>query len=178
MSALPKPCVFLDRDGTVIAEKHYLHDPDEVELLPGAVAGLAAFRHQGFALVLITNQSGVERGMYTREDVAAVHARLGALLALAGVSLDGIYYCPHRPDQLCACRKPSPGLLRQAARELNLDMSRSVMIGDKPCDIAAGQACDLLTVLVTTGYGEAGATNPDATVADLAQAAAWLALRP
>ena len=170
-------CVFLDRDGTVIAEKHYLRDPAGVELLPGAAAGLRRLRDLGYRLVILTNQSGVGRGYFRQEDVDAVHARLGALLADEGVRLDGIYCCPHRPKDRCACRKPATGLVERACAELGLDPRTSIMIGDKASDIELGARCGMKTILVQTGYGAGETCAPDAVAADLAAAAAWLATR-
>lgn len=168
-------CAFLDRDGTIIVERHYLHDPAAVVLLPGAVDGLRALQELGFRLVVVTNQSGVGRGYFTQADVDAVHARLEALLATAGVRLDGIYCCPHRPEEGCACRKPATGLVDRACAELGLDPRTSVMIGDKASDIELGARCGMATILVRTGYGAGEVCTPDAAVADLAAAAAWLA---
>lgn len=176
-SRICHPCVFLDRDGTVIAEKHYLGDPAGVELLPGAVVGLRELCRLGFRLVLVTNQSGIGRGHFRQEDADAVHARLGALLADAGIRLDGIYCCPHRPEERCACRKPATGLVERACADLGLDLGASVMIGDKACDIELGARCGMVTILVQTGYGATEACRPDVVAADLAAAAAWLAAR-
>jgi histidinol-phosphate phosphatase family protein len=168
-------CAFLDRDGTLIVEKHYLRDPGAVELLPRAADGLRELRGLGFRLVLVTNQSGVGRGYFGVADVEAVHSRLEALLAAAGVRLDGIYWCPHRPEEGCACRKPAPGLVERACADLALDPTRSVMIGDKACDIEMGRRCGMTTILVRTGHGVREVCCPDTVVDDLSAAAAWLA---
>jgi D-glycero-D-manno-heptose 1,7-bisphosphate phosphatase len=172
-----KPYAFLDRDGTVIVEKNYLADPDGVELLPGAAAGMRCLVELGYGLILVTNQAGVGRGYFGEEAVRAVNGRLVELLAAEGLVLDGIYYCPHHPDAGCECRKPKPGMIRQAQSEFPVDMARSVMVGDKPSDIELGRAVGLRTILVETGYGaEHGAdTGADAVVQDLLAAAAWLA---
>jgi histidinol-phosphate phosphatase family protein len=171
------PCAFLDRDGTVIAEKNYLRDPAAVELLPGSVAGLQGLRNLGYRLVILTNQSGVGRGYFRQADVDAVHARLAALLAADNIRLDGIYSCPHRPEDRCACRKPATGLVERATAELDLDPATSVMIGDKACDIELGARCGMTRILVQTGHGATQSCDPDVAVADLAAAAAWLAAR-
>jgi|GEM_PF-79141 histidinol-phosphate phosphatase family domain/HAD-superfamily hydrolase, subfamily IIIA len=167
--------VFLDRDGTVIAERHYLSDPAGVELLPGAAEGLRRMRALGLPLVLVTNQSGVGRGYFGRDAVERVHGRLIELLAAEGVTLSAIYSCPHAPDEDCGCRKPLPGLLERAARELDLDLPSSFVIGDKPCDIGLGLAVGATTLLVRTGYGEAcakdGSACPHVVAAGLAEAA-------
>lgn len=168
---------FLDRDGTLIVERHYLADPAGVEVLPRAVAGLRALRALGYRLVVVTNQSGIGRGLFTAAALEAVHARLRALLAAAGVTLDGIYACPHLPSDDCACRKPRTGLAERACAELGLDPRGSVMIGDKASDIEMGRRCGMATILVHTGYGGSEVCSPDAAVPDLAAAAAWLAAR-
>lgn len=177
----PRPAVFLDRDGTIIEERNYLSDPAGVALLPGAARGLARLRDLGLPLVLVTNQSGVGRGYFGRDAVERVHGRLIALLAEHGVRLSAIYSCPHTPADACGCRKPSPGLLTRAAGELNLNLSRSYVIGDKPCDIELGLVVGATTILVRTGYGarhaQAGDCAPDLVAADLAEAAADIANR-
>ena len=140
--------VFLDRDGTIIADRGYLKNPDDVELLPGAADGMLRLRKAGFSLVLITNQSGIGRGYFSQATVEKQHQRLAALLAQAGVALDDLRLCPHVPDANCDCRKPSPKLLQDAADKLKIDLNRSFMIGDKPSDIAAGRNAGCRTVLV------------------------------
>jgi len=173
-----RPTAFLDRDGTVIVERHYLGDPAGVTLLPGAAEGLRRLSAVGVQLVLVTNQSGVARGYFTEEDMHAVHMRLSHLLAEEGVTLDAIFTCPHHPDANCACRKPRVGMLEQARRELSVDWERSAVIGDKPCDIEMGRAAGLTTILVRTGYGAnpAGPTacKPDWVVDTLDEAATRL----
>jgi len=172
-----KPFAFIDRDGTVIVEKEYLGDPEGVELLPGAVAGLRRLRELGYGLAMVTNQAGVGRGFYTEADVRAVNQRLAEQLAEHGVAFDGIYYCPHHPAAGCTCRKPAPGMIRQAQAEFAVDLARSIVIGDRKSDIELGKGLGLRAILVLTGYGaaETGDTGADAVVADLRAAAAWLA---
>lgn len=145
--------VVLDRDGTVIVERHYLADPGEVALIPGVALALRRLQEQGIGLVVLTNQSGVGRGLFTAQRVEAIHQRLRTLLAVEGVQLDGIFYCPHTPDDGCACRKPATGLLERAARQLGFAPQESVVIGDKVCDIELGRRVGATTVLVRTGYG-------------------------
>ncbi|NLF19240.1 MAG: HAD family hydrolase [Lentisphaerae bacterium] len=173
-----QPCAFLDRDDTLIADRHYLSDPDGVELLPGAAAGLAALRRLGYRLVVVTNQSGVGRGYFTLEDVEAVHRRLTELLAAAGVSLDGIYLCPHVPEDRCDCRKPATGMVERACADLGLDPRRSAMIGDKASDVELARRCGMAAILIETSPGAEPDCRPDARVADLTAAAAWLAAHP
>jgi histidinol-phosphate phosphatase family protein len=166
--------IILDRDGTIIVERHYLSRPEQVELLPGATAGLRHLTNLGFLLV-VTNQSGVGRGYYTESDVAKVNQTLIECLAVDGITLAGVYHCPHRPDQGCACRKPRPGLVERAAAELSFDPCSAIVIGDKPCDIELGQAFGAQTILVRTGYGRDyplhGSVTPDYIADDLASAA-------
>ena len=172
---MTKRVALLDRDGTINVEREYLSDPAGVALLPNAAAGLRRLRALGFGLIVISNQAGVARGYFTAADVDAVNARLIALLREEGISLDGIYVCPHGPDDGCACRKPEPGLIEQAAREHGFDIRASLMIGDKAIDIEAGRRVGSRTILVRTGYGretEARAdVHPDFVVDDLLAAA-------
>jgi len=175
-----RPAAFIDRDGTINLERHYLSDPDQLELLPGVVEGLRMLRESGFALVVVTNQSGIARGYFDRNRLAQIHARLTDMLADYDVTLDGIYICPHGPDDGCSCRKPLPGMAQQAATELGLDLSRSVMIGDKMADIGFGHAIGARSVLVRTGHGIAheAIAGPiaDHVADDLQQAAEWICI--
>jgi len=174
---LCRPAAFLDRDGTINVECHYLSDPAELELLPGVTEGLHRLQKAGYALVLITNQSGIARGYFDHAQLDAIHARLKALLAEEGICLDGLYACPHGPDDQCSCRKPLPGLALQAKADLHLDLKRSIMIGDKSADIGVGKAIGATTILVRTGHGAEEekklSLTPDYVADDLAQAAVW-----
>jgi D-glycero-D-manno-heptose 1,7-bisphosphate phosphatase len=145
--------ILLDRDGTLIEDRHYLAEPDRVALLPGALEGLAALSALGHRLVVVTNQSGVARGLVSPTQLEAVHARLTELLAEGGVRLDGIYSCPHDAVDRCACRKPATGLAERAAADLGLDPTRAIVVGDKVSDLELGRALGVSTVLVATGYG-------------------------
>jgi len=169
----------LDRDGTIIVERNYLSTPEQVELLPGAAVGLQAMRALGLGLVIVTNQSAVGRGYFDMARLDEIHDRLRQLLAFEGVTIDGIYVCPHTPEEGCRCRKPLPTLLEQAARDLGVNACDGFVIGDKPCDIGMGQAVGATTLLVRTGYGAeyeaAGVVSPDFVVDDLVEAAARLA---
>ncbi|ACB94673.1 D-glycero-alpha-D-manno-heptose-1,7-bisphosphate 7-phosphatase [Beijerinckia indica] len=148
------PAIFLDRDGTLIEERHYLGDPDQVVLLAGAVEGLKAMAQLGLPLVVVTNQSGIARGYFTLEAAHAVNQRVADLLAAQGIIINGWYLCPHGPDDpACHCRKPLPGMIEAAASDLHLDPSRSVMIGDKKCDLDLAEAVGAAALLVTTGHG-------------------------
>ena len=149
----PRRFVVLDRDGTIIEEREYLSKPEQVALIPGAAAALRELQEMGFGLVVITNQSGVGRGFFDLKQVKLVHQRLERLLAKEGVRLDGVYVCPHTPDDDCACRKPSINLMQQASSELGFSLQDSIVIGDKPCDMDMGRAAGATTFLVRTGYG-------------------------
>jgi D-glycero-D-manno-heptose 1,7-bisphosphate phosphatase len=168
--------VALDRDGTVIVERHYLSDPDQVELLAGAASGLRRMRDLGLGLVLVTNQSAIGRGLFDQERLARIHRRMNNLLASHDIRLDGIYYCPHTPDDDCVCRKPKTDMLRWAARDLNFDPQACFVIGDKESDIEMGKNAGATTVLVRTGYGAKlateGKSGADHVVNDLSEAAA------
>lgn len=164
-----RPALFLDRDGTVIEDADYLADPGGVSLLPGAVETLRRFRDAGWAAVIVTNQSGIARGLYTEADYRAVAGRLEALLGAAGTPVDATLHCPHHPEFSgpCGCRKPAPGLLTAAARALDLDLRRSVVVGDKLSDLRAAAAVGARPVLVRTGYGrrtEADGALPEGTL--------------
>ena len=145
--------VVLDRDGTINVECEYLSDPDQVVLLPRAANGLRQLSERGLGLIVITNQSAVSRGFFDQARLDLIHRRLCELLEAEGVPLDGIYVCPHRPEDDCRCRKPRPGLLEQAAQELGFDPQACFVIGDKACDIELGQQVGATTFLVRTGYG-------------------------
>jgi D-glycero-D-manno-heptose 1,7-bisphosphate phosphatase len=174
----PRRFVLLDRDGTLMVEKHYLSDPEGVELIPGAAAALRRLAQRGLGLAVITNQSGVGRGYFDLVRLAEIHRRLEQLLAREGVRLDGIFFCPHHPDAGCACRKPRTELVERASRLLDFDPSRAFVVGDLPSDVALARALDATSVLVRTGHGartEAdGEAAPDHTVADLPAAAALI----
>jgi D-glycero-D-manno-heptose 1,7-bisphosphate phosphatase len=175
----PRPAVFVDRDGTLVKEVGYLSDPADLELLPGAARAIREAHAAGLPVVVVSNQSGVGRGLFPLARVHAAMARLRSLLRAEGAEPDAVYFCPHRPGDDCPCRKPRPGLLTRAADDLLLDLSLSVMIGDKRLDAATGQAAGGTGVLVRTGYGreEEAATGewraPDAVCDDVAQAVRW-----
>ncbi len=154
------PALFVDRDGTLIEDRHFLSDPNDIELIPGGVDALKEARRRGYKIVIVSNQSGVARGYFDRETVERVHQRLLDMLMAAGLEIDGLYYCPHYPggeveqfDRRCDCRKPSPGMAEQAAADLHIDLRRSVVIGDKLDDLFLGLVMGGRSVLVRTGYG-------------------------
>lgn len=150
--------ILLDRDGTVIVDRHYLARPDGVELLPGAGEALARLHRAGADLHLVTNQSGIGRGYYGEAEFQAVQARLRELLAPYGAPIRSTAHCPHGPEAGCDCRKPATGLFAQLAATQGLDPAATVVIGDKASDIAFGLAIGSpLTILVATGHGQRAA---------------------
>lgn len=175
-SARPRQgLLVVDRDGTLIADRHHLADPAGVELLPGVVEGLRAFIAKGYEVAVVTNQSGIGRGLFGQDALAAVHAELQRQLAANGIRLAGIWHCPHHPEVGCACRKPAPELLQRAMRELGYARNQCLVVGDKQCDIELGSRLGVRTALVRTGYGAGterdGMCSPDRIVDSLAQLA-------
>jgi D-glycero-D-manno-heptose 1,7-bisphosphate phosphatase len=149
-----KPAVFLDRDGTLNVEKHYLHDPDLLEVFPGVGAALRRLMDAGYALFIVTNQAGIGRGYYKEADMHAVHARLCQMLSPHVVRFERIYFAPEVPGAPSRGRKPSPQFLFDARDEYGLDLPRSYMVGDKLIDLEAGwNAGCAASILVRTGYG-------------------------
>ncbi|MBN2202119.1 HAD-IIIA family hydrolase [bacterium] len=168
------PAVFLDRDGTVIEEAEYLHEPERIRVLPNALEGMKRFQDMGYRIVLITNQPGIGLGYYTKEDFYRVNRVLFKQVSDAGVLIDKVYFCPHGKSEKCDCRKPGQALVRRAEEELNLDLTRSVMIGDKTSDIETGRRAGMKTVIVRTGFcGKDGEydVKPDWIAGDLLDAA-------
>lgn len=149
-----RTAVFLDRDGTLNREVGYIGDPELLELLPGVPAALKRLHDAGHLLVVVTNQSAIGRGVFPRAAIDAVHGRLVAALHEQGVELDGIFVCPHAPEEHCDCRKPAPGLLYQARDALGLDLARSWFVGDTVKDMAAARAGGVHGIYVRTGWGE------------------------
>jgi histidinol-phosphate phosphatase family protein len=173
--------VFLDRDGTIIEEKHYLHRPEQVVVFPGAAAALRRLREAGFKLIVISNQSGVGRGYFTLADVEAVHRHLQEELGRQGALLDGFYVAPEAPDQPSRGRKPSPQLLYDARDQFGLDLGGCFMVGDKRIDLECGWNGGLKNCfLVRTGYGaeceraEAGKLGPAVVLDGLPEVADWI----
>jgi D-glycero-D-manno-heptose 1,7-bisphosphate phosphatase len=167
--------VILDRDGTIIVERHYLSDPGQVELIPGAADGLKELSQMGVGLVVITNQSAVGRRLFGLTRLNLIHRRFRELLAAEGVHLEGLYFCPHTPEDDCSCRKPRRGLVDRAAKELGFEPYTAFVIGDKSCDVELGRIVGATTFLVRTGYGaeteEIGIAAADYVVDDVREAA-------
>ena len=144
----------IDRDGTIIVEKNYLKSVGEIEFLPNAISGLERLTSRGYGLIVISNQSGIGRGLLAVDEVEAIHSELTRRLREMGVELQGIYYCPHSPADDCDCRKPRIGLVTQALADHSFDPTECLVIGDKTSDIEFGRNIGAgRTVLVRTGYG-------------------------
>jgi D-glycero-D-manno-heptose 1,7-bisphosphate phosphatase len=186
-----KPAVFLDRDGTLIEEVGYLDRLDRLALFPWSVEAVRLLNRRGFLVVIVTNQAGVARGFFDEAFVVEAHRHLSNRLGAAGARLDGLYYCPHHPDaplpayrRVCDCRKPRPGLIRQAERDLTIDVRRSFVVGDRWLDVELAQAVGATGVLVRTGYGAVEAArpregvSPAAVAANLIEAVSWILRRP
>lgn len=156
--------LFLDRDGVVIENRdHYVRSWDDVAFLPDALEALRELSRYPVRIVIVTNQSAVGRGLLPQATAEAINERVVAVIEEAGGRVDGAYICPHAPDDRCDCRKPAPGMLLQAARDLNIDLRRSIMVGDALTDIAAGQAAGVAeTILVRTGRGRRQEQLPEA----------------
>lgn len=163
---------FIDRDGTLIEECGDLGDPAGVALIPGAVDAVRRLQAAGLKVILVTNQSGIAKGLFGFEDYRAVHGRLEKLLAECGVRLDAAYMCPHHPDvgETCDCRKPAEGMYRRAEAELGVDLARSFYVGDRWRDVAVTEGVGGMPFLVRTGAGGQGAPEGEARVDDLAEA--------
>ena len=161
---MPRAAIFLDRDGTIIEDAGYPNNPKQVQLIPGAGVALVALSQLVYALVVVSNQSGVGRGIITAQQAKLVHQRFIEVLAQANVQIDASYYCYHSPDDECICRKPAIGMLECAATELDIALNRSVMIGDKLTDILAGQRAQCQTVLLCSSKSDddqATSVKPD-----------------
>jgi histidinol-phosphate phosphatase family protein len=166
--------VCLDRDGTIIADVGYPRDPEQVRLLPGAASALRELQQRGFSVVVVSNQSGIGRGLVTKDQADRVHARMVAELAAWGVRIDGAYYCPHSPQEGCVCRKPAPGLLLRASADLGFDLTRSFLVGDKLSDIEAGKRAGCRTILFGGLPESALSPTPDVVVPDWPTAVQWI----
>src|SRR5687767_14743835 len=154
------PAVFLDRDGTLIEERGYLDRMELLSVFPWTADALRLLKRAGYTLVVVTNQSAIARGIIDEAFLDDVHRELSARLARGGAAIDRYYHCPHLADapleqyrQSCRCRKPGPGLIEQACREMNLDPARSFMVGDRALDVACGAAAGTRTIRVRTGHG-------------------------
>ena len=182
-----KPAVFLDRDGTLLEEAGYLDRLERLVFFPFAIDAVRLLNRGGFAVVIITNQSGVGRGMYEESFVIRAHQVMEERVEAGGARIDGYYYCPHHPGaelekyrRDCDCRKPRAGMLREAAADLDLDLSRSFTVGDKWTDVEVAGGVGAKGILVRTGYGRSSelmprsGVQPVAILDDLISAAGWI----
>ncbi|SLM45976.1 Lipopolysaccharide heptosyltransferase II and D, D-heptose 1,7-bisphosphate phosphatase (Modular protein) [Nitrospira sp. ND1] len=174
--------VFLDRDGTLNVDTGYVKSPDDFTVLPGVGAALARLKQAGARLVVVTNQSGLGRGYFSSRDLEAIHSKLRLVLAEDGVTLDGLYFCPHHPDDHCNCRKPARGMIDRAHAELKVDLSRAYVIGDSIRDVELAKQVGARSLLVMTGPSGAEALAdlmardlpPDYVAEELSQAVDWI----
>ncbi|HIF9062734.1 D-glycero-beta-D-manno-heptose 1,7-bisphosphate 7-phosphatase [Photobacterium damselae] len=180
---MAKPAVFIDRDGVINVDHGYVHTTDDFEYVEGVFAACKKLKEMGYLLVLVTNQSGIARGMFTEDEFLSLTEWMDWNFVDNGVEFDGIYYCPHHPEgqgdyrQECDCRKPKPGMLISARDYLKIDMAQSVMIGDKADDMTAAKAAEVGTkILVRTGkpVTEVGEQLADVVLDSVADVPAWL----
>ena len=183
--------MFLDRDGTLNEEAEFIRTLQELRMIPGAAAAVRALNDRSIVTCVISNQSGVARGLLSEEDLATIHAGIADELLREGARVDRFYYCPHHPSEglppyrrACECRKPKPGMLLQGAREFNVDLRRSYVVGDRIGDVQAGAATGASTFLVRTGYGNSAEEEcardgvvPDHVVPSLVEAVAMIVQR-
>ena len=165
--------VFLDRDGVINEDQGYVSEPEKFKLLPGVLEGIKQMQDAGYKIIVVTNQTGIGMGYYTKEDFFKVNLEMFKQVSQAGIRIDKIYFCPHSLSEDCECRKPKPGLLKRAEQELHLSLADSWMVGDKAADILAGKSAGCRTILVSTGHGEKekGIGEEDFYAADLEEAA-------
>lgn len=189
---MSRAAIFLDRDGTICEEVGYVNHLSRSRLLPGSLEAIRLINQAGLLAIVTTNQSGVARGYFSQDLVEEVHAKLLASLSENGARLDAIYYCPHHPSEgtppwraACECRKPKPGMIHRAAREHDIDLQRSCVVGDGLVDIEAAASAGVPGILVLTGYGrgllehqpQRFRTRPAHTAEDLLEAVRWILSR-
>jgi D-glycero-D-manno-heptose 1,7-bisphosphate phosphatase len=188
----PRPAVFLDRDGTINEQMGYINHISRFHLLPGAAEAIQLLNDNRIPVIVVSNQSGLARGYFSRELLDAVHEKMERLLAEQGARVDGVYFCPHHPEAAkeefrrhCSCRKPGTGMLEQAAKEMNLDLQHSFLVGDRWTDLRCAAKAGCTPVLVLTGYGRGDYrfvgpgqdVQPEFVGEDLLQAATWIVHR-
>ena len=180
----PIPAVFLDRDGTINQERGHIQNPEDLVLLPGAASAIRRLNESQYLTVLVTNQSVIARGKCNENDMEVIHNRLQSLIGEEGASIDRIYYCPHYPDHeipggrqelkiVCDCRKPKPGLIMRAAKDMNIDLNLSWMVGDMISDIEAANRAGIRSILLSKqegGFDNKCSVTPDAKCLDLKDA--------
>lgn len=183
----PNKAVFLDRDGTLNKEVGHLSDLDDLALFPTAGRAIRVLNKNHFKVIIVSNQAGIAKGFLTEQALKEIHQKLLEELEKSGASMDAIYYCPHHPEgkvaryrQNCTCRKPKPGMYRQAAQDLNIDPKNSYAVGDKADDIVSGAKAGCTTILVLTGYGKQELEKldqkfrPNFVAKDLMEAVEWI----
>ena len=174
--------IFIDRDGTINRDVPYCSCPEDFELLPTVAEGIRLLNEQSFKVAVVTNQSGIARGYFTEEMLAGIHRKMRDDLDIEGAFVDAVYYCPHHPDAGCECRKPNVGLFQQAAAELQIDLAKSYIIGDKLLDVAAAKRVNCKVVLVPSSEPEISLVRQgrfqqigaDKISSDFYTAAAWI----
>ncbi|HET9272517.1 MAG TPA: HAD family hydrolase [Vicinamibacterales bacterium] len=182
-----RPAVFLDRDGTLSEERGFIDRLELLEIFPWTSDAIRLLNRAGFAVIVVTNQSAIGRGIIDLTFLQSVHDTLDRHFTKSGARVDRYYFCPHHPDaplpeyrMVCRCRKPGPGMIEQAAADLGLDLSRSFMVGDRPIDVASGHAAGVRSVLVRSGHSSggsdapAGLREPDAILNNLMEAVGWI----
>ena len=181
-----RPAVFLDRDGTIAEEVGYLDHLTRFRMFPFAAQAIRRLNEAKLPVIVITNQSGVARGYFPESLISAVHELMTTQLAKEGAHVDALYYCPHKEDDACACRKPKPGMLESAAREHGLDLRRSFVVGDRYGDIELALGVGAHSILVRTGYGEGEMKSnsakwpapPEFVAENMADATDWILRQP
>ncbi len=176
--------VFIDRDGTINVDVHYLDDPNKFEMYPGVGEGVKKLKDSGFKIIVVTNQSGIARGYFTELQLSKIHEKMEKEFQRSDVILDGIYYCPHHPDDNCNCRKPKTGLFEKAIKEHNIDVIESYMLGDKILDIDSGKKIGVRTILIPEPHIREECLskknecehNPDYVADDFLDAVEWIFL--
>ena len=159
---MSKPAIFFDRDGTIIEQyPGYLKDPNNVKLIDGVIPALKLFQEEGFLLVIISNQSGIGRGLVTKKEANDVHIKLISLLGEEKIKINFSYYCPHKPEDVCHCRKPSPTMIYSSSIKLDIDLKKSYMIGDQITDIKSGMYAGCKTVLFNNKLEDTTSVKPD-----------------
>ena len=173
-----KRAVFLDRDGTILKEVEYLSDPDLIEILPDVEEAILRLNELGLLKIVVTNQSVVGRGIITLDRLQEIHSKLRELLRSKGIELDAIYFCPHKPEDNCDCRKPSHKMLLQAAKEHNIDLTKSFVIGDRLMDVLMGKSVEAKTVVIPSKWtsldGDYKKFGADIVCNNLLEAALWI----
>jgi len=162
--------VFLDRDGTMAKDVHYCRRPEDFKLFPNTAKAIKLLNEHGFKVIVVTNQSGIARGYFTEETLAQIHEKMKSDLAKEGAWIDGIYYCPHHPDDNCDCRKPKPKLVLQAVRERDIELKHSFVVGDLEMDVGLGKTVGCKTILLRDSPQKDMSISPDYIVSDLLEA--------